>query len=119
MKPTLYIVEDDEAVRNSLQTVLEIYGYTVVSFAAGEEFLERAEMKPSDCVILDVNLPGASGLAVLKRLRDDGNVMAAVVVSGRANNEMRAQAERLGARAFFEKPIEIDDLVAVINTINK
>jgi len=118
MKPTLYIVEDDEAVRTSLQTVLEIYGYAVVSFATGEEFLERADMSPSNRVILDVNLPGASGLTILKRLRDEGNSMPAVVVSGRASNEMRGQANQLGARAFFEKPIEIDDLLVIINAID-
>lgn len=118
MKLTVYVVEDDEAVRNSLRTILEIYGYSVASFAAGEEFLEHADVTARKVVILDVNLPGASGLEILKRLRDDDKFIPAIVVSGRADNDMRAQAIRLGARAFLEKPIEIDALLAVINSID-
>jgi two-component system response regulator FixJ len=118
MKPTLYVVEDDEAVRISLQALLEILGHRVTTFAAGEEFLARADMNPGNCVILDVNLPGASGLEILKRLRDGGNLMPAFVMSGRASNHIRARAKQLGARGFFEKPLEIDDLIAAIDTID-
>ncbi|MFI5011156.1 MAG: response regulator transcription factor [Hyphomicrobiales bacterium] len=118
MKPTVYIVEDDEANRSSLREVLEIYGYSVVTFATGEDFLDRAEMSGRGCVILDVNLPGASGLEVLQRLRSRQVSIPAVIVSGRATADMRAQASRLEALAFFEKPIDIDELVVLIDSAN-
>jgi FixJ family two-component response regulator len=117
-KSTLFVIEDDEAVRTSLQALLEIVGYTVASFAAGEEFLECADMHRGICAVLDVKLPGASGLEILKRLRDQGNAMPVVLVSGRTDQRMRACAERLGARALLEKPYEIDDLLALINAVD-
>ena len=113
MKPTVHIVEDDEANRNSLRDVLEIYGFPVAVFASGEEFFARMPSDPESCVIIDFNLPGANGLEVLRRLRTDRGAIPAVVVSGRATSDMRAQAARLGA-SFFEKPIDIDQLVTMI-----
>lgn len=118
MKPKLYIVEDDEAVRISLQTVLEIYGYSVASFAAGEAFMDYVDTDPNAVVILDVNLPGASGLDILRSLRDRGNQMAAIIMSGRADSDMRATAKCLGASAFFEKPIVLDELLAIICSLD-
>lgn len=117
MELSLHIVEDDEANRNSLRDLLEIYGYCVTVYVSGEDFLERARLDSDSCVILDVNLPGVSGLDVLAHLRARPIPVAAVIVSGRAGSRMRAQAEHLGALAFFEKPIDIDRLVSTLESI--
>ena len=114
LKPSVLIVEDNKAARESLRMVLETYGYEIEEFAAGEELIARGAMDNSACVILDVNLPGASGLETLARLRAMGISVPAVIVSGRATNEMRVQAARLNAVAFFEKPIDIDALAVAL-----
>ncbi len=119
MELTVHIVEDDEANRSSLRDLLKISGYSVAVYATGEEFLARATVNSDSCVILDVNLPGVSGLEVLKHLRARAVPIAAVIVSGRAGDDMRAQADRLGALAFFEKPIDIDKLVATIESLDR
>ncbi|MGO9007941.1 MAG: response regulator transcription factor [Beijerinckiaceae bacterium] len=119
MKLTVHIVEDDEANRNSLRDVLKIYGYSVAVYTTGEEFLADATLNSDSCVILDVNLPGVNGLEVLKRLRTRAAPIAAVIVSGRSGTDMRARADRLGALGFFEKPIDIDRLVATIDSVGR
>jgi FixJ family two-component response regulator len=81
--------------------VLEIYGYEVEEFATGEELITHGTPDRS-FVILDVNLPGANGLKILGELRAMGISVPAVLVSGRATEEMHAQAKRLDALAFFD-----------------
>ncbi|RWK76770.1 response regulator [Mesorhizobium sp.] len=116
LKPTIIIVEDERAARHSLRMVMEAYGYQVKDYATAEEFL-REPPGASSFLILDVNLPGASGLAALQQLRALGIPVPAVLVSGRATNEMRAEVGRLDALAFFEKPIDINALLDVIASI--
>ena len=117
MKRTLLIVEDDHAVRDSMRMVLEIYGYKVEVFGTGEDFMARAVLSADCCVILDVNLPGASGLGVLEQLRSRGCLVPAVVMSARGTIETRATAKRLNALAFFDKPVNVDCLIDAINTV--
>lgn len=118
-KKRIYIVEDDDAVRDSFQAALSVYGYPVAGFASGEAFLAGADLSGAGCVVLDVNLPGMSGLEVLARIRGAGSLVLVVMVSGRATPEMKTQARRLGARSFFEKPTDIDELLAAIEAIDE
>ncbi|WP_163273095.1 response regulator transcription factor [Chelativorans alearense] len=116
MKPTILIVEDDRATRHSLRMVLEVYGYTVKDFASAEDMAEELP-DPRSCLILDVNLPGASGLETLGRLRASGSSIPAVLVTGRPSDKLRDEAAHLDALAFFEKPINIDALLEAIESI--
>ncbi|WP_159587484.1 response regulator [Chelativorans xinjiangense] len=118
LKPTILVIEDDKAVRDSLRMVLELYGYEVDEYSSGEELLAHGVQNDGACVILDVNLPGANGLNVLEKLRAMDNPVPAIVVSGRATEEVHAQAKRLNALAFFDKPIDIDALIAVLGSIS-
>ncbi|CAH1659809.1 Response regulator receiver domain-containing protein [Chelatococcus asaccharovorans] len=117
VKSPILIVEDDKAVRDSLRMVLEIYGYAVEVFASGEALLTYKGLGGSRCVILDVNLPGASGLETLARMHSEKIAVPAIVVSGRANRDARAQAEKLKALAFFDKPIDIDALLSTLHAL--
>ena len=115
MKPRMLIVDDDGAARHSLRIVLEAYGYSVRDFASAED-LAQDPMGADSCLILDVDLPGASGLDMLRRLRALGSRVPVVLVSGCATDTIRAEAACLEALAFFEKPIDIDALLRTIDS---
>jgi two-component system response regulator FixJ len=117
-KPTILIVEDDKAVRHSLRMVLETYGYEVEEFASGEELFDQGQLERSGCVILDVNLPGASGLETLEKMRAMNFALPAIVVSGRGGRNLHERAKGLNAIAFFDKPVDIDALLAAISSID-
>lgn len=111
MKPSIVIVEDDASVGEALRTVLELDGYEVAVFESAEEMFAGATPAPGDCIILDVNLPGISGLQALQRLRRTDPGLAAIVVSARASDEMRREAARLQALDFLDKPIDVEALL--------
>ncbi|MDQ0316698.1 response regulator transcription factor [Amorphus orientalis] len=106
------LVEDDESVRESLGTILKLDGFRVAEFDSAEAFLAHARIEPGTVLVFDIDLPGISGLQALARLRAAGNRVPAIVVSGRATDEMRREAKRLDARAFLTKPIDLDRLMA-------
>ena len=115
--PMIYVVDDDEAVRDSLRTLLTTFGFPVEDFASGQEFFERADRAAGKCLILDVNLPGESGLDVLARLKADGSTMPVVMVSGRSEASAKRRARELGAAAFLDKPVAFDVLRATISEV--
>jgi two-component system response regulator FixJ len=104
----IYIVDDDEAVRDSLRLLLVAMGFSVADFACGATFFERSAPDQGKCLILDVNLPGSSGLEVLARLREEGSALPVVMVSGGADAAMKRRAIELGAAAFLDKPVAFD-----------
>lgn len=115
--PMIYVVDDDDAVRDSLRTLLTTFGFPVKDFASGQEFFARADRSEGKCLILDVNLPGESGLEVLARLRADGSTLPVVMLSGRAEASARRRARELGAAAFLDKPVAFDVLRATIRAV--
>ena len=117
MKPPIVIVEDDASVREALRTVLELDGYEVSGFESAEDMFAGSPLDAGTCVILDVNLPGISGLQALERLRREDGGLAAIVVSARATDGMRREAARLKALDFLEKPIDIDALLDTLGRI--
>lgn len=116
MRSIVYIVEDDDAVRDSLSLVLRMREFEVEVFSSGPDFLARADLARCLCVVLDVNLPTMTGLEVLARLRSDGAEVPAIVMSGRAEPGMRREADRLGALAFLDKPVSVDRLVGLLGS---
>lgn len=117
MESPILIVEDDKAVRESLRMLLETYGYAVEEFASGEALLSYRDLAGGGCVILDLVLPGASGLETLERLRARKVGLPVVVISGRVGRGARAAAERLDAAAFFDKPINTDALLSTLRRL--
>jgi FixJ family two-component response regulator len=114
VKPLIQIVEDDDAIRDSLKLLLEARGYTVETYGSGAEFFDDGDPARSKCLILDVNLPGETGFEVLARLRNKGLETPAIFVSGRGTSAVRAQAARAQAAAFFDKPVPPTELLAAI-----
>ena len=110
----IYVVDDDDAVRASLQAMLETAGYRTTLFESGIVFLELAETGLGACVLLDVRMPGLDGLEVQRRLTDRGVLLPVIVVTGHGDIAMAVQAMRAGAADFLEKPVSRDRLLASV-----
>ena len=115
-KPVITIVEDDTLVLRSLVRLIRTAGYRVLAFESAEEFLESTKAGEVACVILDLQLPGMSGLELQARLTAANCQVPIVFVTAHDEPEMRAQALRNGAIAFFGKPLKDDDLLEAIDS---
>lgn len=104
-------------MREALRTVLELDGYGVRAFDSAEALLADAATADATSLILDVNLPGMSGLKALEHLRRTEIWIPAIVVSARATEEMRQEARRLNALEFLTKPIDVDLLLGLLGGI--
>ena len=106
---TVFVVDDDHAVRASLQWLLESRGLPVKAFDAADPFLEALEQmpeRPRGCLLLDVRLPGMSGLDLQTQLRRSGVVLPVIMISGHGDVAMAVRAMRAGAVDFLEKPCD-------------
>ncbi len=108
---TIYIVDDDAAVRDALGVIFMMEGFEVRSFGRGQDFLAVARHTIPSCVILDVHMPGRSGLDILKDLNADHYPAPIFIISGQGDIPMAVQAIKDGAFDFIEKPFDADTLV--------
>jgi two-component system response regulator DctR len=100
----VYVVDDDEAVRKSICYLLTAKAYQVSSFATGEEFLAKANLKRGGCAILDLRLGGMSGLQVFDALRTSDSPLVTVFLSGHGDISLAVDATKKGAFGWIEKP---------------
>lgn len=112
---SIYIVDDDDTVRSELRSLLCVYTNTVLrSFSSGDEFLGELDSLSPALVLLDMNMPGASGTDVLAALRDRPDLLA-IVVTGQGDMRVAVQAMKAGAIDFLEKPCEPQALLQTID----
>jgi len=111
------IVDDDEAVRDSLKLLLEAYGLGVGTYGSAQEFLASGGERASWCLLLDVHMPGMSGVELLRRLKAGASRIPAIVMTGSPDAALRRQALEAGAHAVFEKPVDDKMLLGLINSI--
>ena len=109
MSQNIILVDDDRALRDSLQFALELEGFSVESFASAEDFAERDPVAPGTCLVVDYRLPGMNGLALLLLLRDRAITAPALLITN-PTLELRKRALELGV-AIVEKPLLSDDLL--------
>lgn len=109
-EPEIFVVDDDPAVRDALRLVFELEGFSVTTFADGTSFLSIARMRHPSCVVLDVHMPGRSGLDVLNEL-GAGYPALVFMISGQGDIPMAVEAVKLGAHDFIEKPFDADTVV--------
>lgn len=114
MRSYVYLVDDDEAVRNALTLLLETVGLNVRSFASPEVFLNQAAGLVPGCLILDIRMPAISGLKLQEKLNDQGMTWPTVVISGHGDIEACRRAFRNGAIDFLSKPVDEQDLIDAI-----
>jgi len=104
MTATLFVVDDDEAMRHSLVFLLKSLGHPVESFASAEAFLTTWRPGMLGCLVLDVRMPGISGLELQRELDGRGDTLSIVFLSGHGDIPMVVRAMRAGAVQFLEKP---------------
>ena len=104
--PCVAIVDDEEGIRKALGRLLRASGLEAESYANGQEFLEAAAARRPDCVVLDLHMPGMSGLQVLRKLKASGLLLSVVVITAHDEPETRAQCIEAGACAYLRKPLE-------------
>lgn len=110
----VHVVDDDDAVRDSLRVLLRISGYEVRTYDSGVRFLEAFTGEEEGCVITDVRMPGITGLAMAARLNNLGSKLPIIVITGQADVPMAVEAMKAGVRDFIEKPF---DDVAILNAV--
>ena len=113
------IVEDDPAIRKSLERLLKSVGFRVQAFAAAEDFLQSGDQPNTACIILDLKLPGLNGLELQRRLAAEPRYMPIIFVSAHDDTEVRNLALAMGAVAFLGKPFNEDDLLNAVHSVLK
>jgi two-component system response regulator MprA len=115
--PAILIVEDEIAVRDSLRHALELEGYDVQTAADGGEALARLEASIPDAIVLDVLMPGVTGLDVARRLRRNGNRVPILMLTARAAVDDRVEGLDAGADDYLVKPYVLDALFARLRAL--
>ena len=110
-RPMAYIVDDDEGVRESLTLVLRSAGISARGFASAQDFLNQADLDHPGCVLLDLRMPGMSGLELQQTLTERKSPLPIIIISGHGNVPVAVQTMRNGAMDFFEKPFDLDRLI--------
>jgi FixJ family two-component response regulator len=108
----IFVVDDDPAVRETLSMVLSAGGYQVICFADGAALLAVARSRTPACVLLDVHIPGKSGLDILKELQGEDYPAPIFMISGQGDITMAVSAIKSGALDFIEKPFRGNEIVA-------
>ena len=113
-KGNIVIVDDDVLVRQSIGDCMESAGYAVESFGSAEEFLASGSAQNAACLIVDIQLPGITGLELQGKLAGVDNHVPIVFVSGQGIDANREKAMRQGAAGFLSKPFRRDDLMKLV-----
>jgi len=113
-KPIVFVVDDDVSVRESLELLIGYEGWQAEIFASADEFLSRPRPSVPSCLILDLSLPGLSGLDLQKRIARDRNDMPIIFITGHGDIPSTVQAMKAGAIEFLTKPFTDDALLSAI-----
>lgn len=109
--PTVYVVDDDEAVRDSLALLLHSVGLYASVFESARDFLEQLDPDRPGCLVLDVRMPGMSGMELVQRLHERNCALPIIVITGHGDVPMAVEAMKLGAMDFLQKPFRDQELL--------
>lgn len=110
----VHIVDDEEAVRNSVAFLLTSAGFAVRTHPSATDFMREASSIRTGCLITDLRMPDMNGVELLRRLRDAGTLLPAIVITGHGDVQMAVEAMKSGALDFIEKPFSDDVLIESI-----
>lgn len=110
----VYIVEDDEAVRESLQLILESIGYRVATYESANQFIEAWNAEMAGCLVLDIRMPGMNGMELQRRLNERNSILPIIFVTGHGDVPMAVEAMQQGAVDFVQKPYREQELLEKI-----
>jgi two-component system, LuxR family, response regulator FixJ len=108
------VVDDDEAMRDSLLLLLHSEGIAAKAFASADQFLRDSDPNRPGCLLVDVRMPGMTGLELLDRLQKAGSPLPVIIITGHGDVPMAVTALKAGALDFFEKPFDENLLLASI-----
>ena len=111
----VYVIDDDEAMRDSLDFLLGAADFQVTLFESAQHFLDALPTIDFGCVVSDVRMPGIDGIELLKRLKAGGSLFPVVIMTGHGDVPLAVEAMKLGAMEFLEKPFEDDRLIGMID----
>ena len=115
-KPVIAVVDDDLSVREALENLISSVGFEVKLFASAEDFLDSDTPLQTDCAILDVRLPGISGLELQQRLVAHGKSIPVIIITAQGDDQTQDEAVAAGAIAFLRKPFKEDVLLAALES---
>jgi len=111
---TVYVVDDDESIRRALGRLLRSAGYDALTFESAEEFLDSASGLGEGCLVLDIRLPGMTGLDLQERLAAGGKKDAVIFMTAHDNPQWQERAKKAGAVAYLRKPFAEQSLLDAI-----
>jgi two-component system response regulator FixJ len=114
-KPTVFIVDDDEPVRDSLKMLMRSVGLSAETFAGAAEFLEAYDPDRPGCLVLDIRMPGMSGMELQDKLNEIHAILPIIFITGHGDVPMAVKAIQYGAADFIQKPFRDQDLLDRIN----
>ena len=113
--PTIFVVDDDDAVRDSLSDLIDSVGLAVATYPSAHEFLGVYDNARRGCLVLDIRMPGMSGLELQDRLNERGSTLPIVFITGHGDVPMAVEAMKRGAVDFIQKPFRDQELLDRIN----
>lgn len=113
-KPTVFLVDDDDAVRDSLTLLLDSAGIRTESYSTSAAFLDSYDPERPGCAVLDIRMPGMTGMELQEALQSAGIRIPIIFLTGHGNVPMSAKAFRAGAVDFLQKPVDEDALISRI-----
>ena len=117
--PLISVVDDDESVRESLSGLIRSVGFGVMVFASAEEFLSSNRLLDTDCLILDVRMPGMNGLELQRRLAASHTSIPVIFITAHGDEEARVRALNGGAVEYLLKPFSEEALLSAIDAALK
>jgi FixJ family two-component response regulator len=114
-EPAVFVVDDDEAMRDALDTLIRSAGLKTALYASADEFLAGHDPEQPGCLVLDVRMPGMNGLELQQTLAEQGVNLPVIIITGHGDIPMAVEAMRAGALDFLEKPFREQDLLQRIN----
>ena len=119
LSPTVFLIDDDDALRETMREMIEREGRPVEAFASGEAFLEAYRPGRKGCLLVDARLPGLGGLALLQRLKAENHALPSIMITGHGDVSMAVEAMKAGAIDFIEKPVSPHKLLLAIESAMK
>jgi two-component system response regulator FixJ len=116
-KSVVHIVDDEDAVRTSLATLLEIHGFSTRLYESGTEFLNRVDPDAPGCALVDLKMPGLDGLGLLQKMAESNIAVPVVIMTGFGEVATAVKAMKAGAADFLEKPLNEAELLAILNRL--
>ncbi len=115
VRPTIFVVDDDAAVRDAMKLLLRALGQPVEAYDSGGEFLDNYREDRPGCLVLDIRMPGMSGLELQQKLNERHSIMPIIFITGHGDVPMAVEAMQAGAVDFIQKPFRDQDLIDRIN----